>query len=73
MHVGGGLSNGPLAVSKVTVTLVHFLDVADVIVKGVDAIGTLDVQAHVCVWGWGWGGGRELSETPSQVQREGWV
>ena len=53
--------NGPLAVSKETVILAHFLDGADAIVKSVDAIGTLDAQAQVCVWGWegvdGGGGG----------------
>ena len=41
-------TNGPLAVSKETVTLAHFLDVADAIVKNVDAIKTLDAQAQVC-------------------------
>ena len=45
-------TNGPLAVSKETVTLAHFLDVADAIVKNVDAIKTLDAQAQV----WGVGG-----------------
>ena len=42
-------TNGPTAVSKETVTLAHFLDVADAVVKNVDAIKSLDAQAQVCV------------------------
>ena len=41
-------TNGPTAVSKETVTLAHFLDVADAVVKNVDAIKSLDAQAQVC-------------------------
>ena len=40
-------TTGPLAVSKETVTLAHFLDVADALVKNVDAIKSLDAQALV--------------------------
>jgi dynein heavy chain 2 len=41
-------TNGPNAVSKETVTLAHFLDVADAVVKNADSIKSLDAQAQVC-------------------------
>jgi hypothetical protein len=40
-------TSGPNAVSKETVTLAHFLDVADAVAKNVEAIKTLDAQAQV--------------------------
>ncbi len=40
-------TSGPSAISKETVTLAHFLDVADAVVKSQDAIKSLDAQAQV--------------------------
>jgi dynein heavy chain 2 len=39
-------TNGPNAVSKETVTLTHFLNVADAVVANADAIRALDAQAQ---------------------------
>lgn len=42
----GFKTSGPNAISKETVTLTHFLNVADLLVKQADAIKALDAQAQ---------------------------